>query len=37
MKKHKVRYTNEPIGKIIIVDDFLPNPKGLVLKVEGRI
>ncbi|MBA2727628.1 MAG: BrnA antitoxin family protein [Parachlamydiaceae bacterium] len=34
MKKHKVKYTDEPIGKIKIVDDFLPNPKDLVLKEE---
>ena len=34
MKKHKVKYTNEPIGKIKIVDDFLPKPKDLVLKEE---
>ena len=34
MKKHKVKYTDEPIGKIKIVDDFLPKPKDLVLKEE---
>ena len=34
MKKHKVKYTDEPIGKIEIVDDFLPKPKDLVLKEE---
>lgn len=34
MKKHKVKYTDEPIGKIKIVDDFLPSPKDLVLKEE---
>lgn len=34
MKKHKVKYTNEPLGKIKIVDDFLPRPKDLVLKEE---
>lgn len=32
MKKRKAKYTNEPIGKIKIVDDFLPAPKDLVLK-----
>lgn len=32
MKKLKVKYTNEPLGKIKIVDDFLPQPKDLVLK-----
>lgn len=26
MKKNKVKYSDEPIGKIKIVDDFLPKP-----------
>ncbi|HSW87356.1 MAG TPA: hypothetical protein VLG49_07670 [Rhabdochlamydiaceae bacterium] len=34
MKKRKVKYTDGPIGKIKIVDDFLPRPKDLVLKEE---
>ena len=34
MKKRKVKYTDERIGKIKIVDDFLPKPKDLVLKEE---
>jgi len=34
MKKRKTKYTDEAIGKIKIVDDFLPPPKGLVLKEE---
>ncbi len=34
MKKRKTKYTDEPIGKIKIVDDFLPKPKDLVLKEE---
>jgi predicted DNA binding CopG/RHH family protein len=34
MKKPKVKYTEEPIGEIKIVDDFLPKPKDLVLKEE---
>jgi len=34
MKKHKVKYTDEPLGKVKIVDDFLPKPKDLVLKEE---
>ncbi len=34
MRKRKAKYTNEPIGKIKIVDDFLPKPKELVLKQE---
>lgn len=33
-RKRKVKYTDEPIGKIKIVDDFLPSPKELVLKQE---
>ncbi len=32
MKKIKVKYTDGPIGKIKIVDDFLPKPKDLILK-----
>jgi predicted DNA binding CopG/RHH family protein len=34
MKKPKSKYAKEPIGKIKIVDDFLPRPKDLVLKEE---
>ena len=34
MKKRKVKYTDHPIGKVKIVDDFLPHPKELVLKEE---
>ena len=34
MKKRKVKYTGEPIGKIKIIDDFLPKPKDLGLKKE---
>lgn len=34
MKKRKVKYTDNPIRKIKIVDDFLPQPKDLVLKEE---
>lgn len=36
MKKQKIKYTDEPIGKIKIVDDFLPKPKDLVLKEESE-
>lgn len=32
--KKKINYTDEPIGAIKIVDDFLPSPKQLVLKEE---
>lgn len=34
MKKRTVKYTNEPIGKVTIIPDFLPRPKDLVLKEE---
>ena len=33
MKKRK-KYKEEPIGKIKIVEDFLPKPKDLALKKE---
>ena len=32
--KGKIKYTNEPIGKIKLVEDFLPSPEELVLKDE---
>lgn len=36
MKKHKkIKYTNEPIGKIKIITDFLPSPDELVMKEES--
>ena len=34
MKKTAVKYTNEAIGKIKIVEDFLPKPENLVPKEE---
>lgn len=34
MKKSKVKYTDEPIGKIKIIPNFLPSPDKLVLKEE---
>jgi len=34
MKKRKVKYTDKRLGKIKIVDDFLPHPKELFLKEE---
>jgi len=34
-KQKKVKYTNEPIGKIKVVNDFLPSPDELVLKEES--
>lgn len=32
MKKHQVRYKKEHIGKIKIINDFLPQPKDLILR-----
>jgi predicted DNA binding CopG/RHH family protein len=32
--RKKVKYTNEPIGKVKIISDFLPSPDNLVLKEE---
>lgn len=34
MKKQKVKYTDEPIGKFKVISDFLPKPKELALKEE---
>ncbi len=34
MKKKKVEYTNEPIGDIKLITDFLPSPEKLVMKEE---
>lgn len=34
MKKRMAKYTDEPIGEIEIIDDFLPRPEQLVLKAE---
>ncbi|HVV68148.1 MAG TPA: CopG family transcriptional regulator [Gammaproteobacteria bacterium] len=34
MKKRKIKYTNEPIGRVKIVPDFLPSPSELILKEE---
>jgi predicted DNA binding CopG/RHH family protein len=35
MKPHKkVNYTNEKIGKVKVIDDFLPSPDELVMKEE---
>jgi BrnA antitoxin of type II toxin-antitoxin system len=37
MKKTKrINYTDEPIGKIKIIPDFLPKPHQLVLKTETK-
>jgi len=34
MKKRNVKYTDEPIGKLQVIPDFLPKPEELVLKDE---
>lgn len=35
MKTHKKqKYTNAKIGKVKIIDDFLPSPEDLVMKEE---
>lgn len=34
MKKRKAKYTEERLGKVKIIEDFLPKPKDLVLKQE---
>jgi len=30
----KIKYTNEPIGKVKVISDFLPSPEELALKDE---
>ena len=32
--KRKIKYTDEPIGKVRVVHDFLPSPEELALKDE---
>lgn len=32
MNKKEIKYTDEPIGEIKVVNDFLPHPEQLVLK-----
>ncbi len=32
--KAKIKYTDEPIGKVKVISDFLPSPEELVLKDE---
>ena len=31
----RIRYTDEPLGDLKVVPDFLPNPEDLVLRDEG--
>lgn len=33
--KHIQKYTDEPLGRLEVVDDFLPPPDQLVLKEDG--
>lgn len=33
--KSKINYTNEPIGKVRIVPNFLPSPEELAFREEG--
>ena len=33
--KKKINYTNEPLGKLRIVSDFLPSPEKLAFKEEN--
>jgi predicted DNA binding CopG/RHH family protein len=33
--KSKIKYTEEPMGKLMVVKDFLPPPDQLVLKEEN--
>ncbi|MDX2113354.1 MAG: CopG family transcriptional regulator [Alphaproteobacteria bacterium] len=32
--KKKIKYTNEPLGEITIIKDFLPKPKDLIFREE---
>lgn len=32
--RKKTKYTNEPMGKVMVVKDFLPSPQELALKEE---
>ena len=32
--KEKIKYTNEPLGKVKVITDFLPSPEELALKDE---
>ena len=33
--KKKIRYTDEPLGKLRVVEDFLPPPRELAFREEG--
>ena len=34
-KTKKIKYTDEPLGELRVVDDFLPAPEDLVFKEEN--
>jgi len=36
MSKKIDKYTDEPIGEIRVIDDFLPSPKNLVLEQKKK-
>jgi predicted DNA binding CopG/RHH family protein len=33
--KNKIKYSDEPMGKLKVVDDFLPPPEQLVIKEDN--
>ncbi len=33
--KSKIKYTDEPLGKLKVIDDFLPPPEDLIFKKEN--
>ena len=33
--KRSAKYTNEPLGRLEVVEDFLPRPEQLVLREDG--
>lgn len=33
--KRKIKYTDEPLGKLRVIDDFLPPPEDFVFKEEN--
>jgi len=34
-KTKKVKYTDEPLGNLRVIDDFLPSPEDLIFKEEN--
>ncbi len=33
--KNKINYTDEPLGELVVVKDFLPSPDQLILKEDN--